>query len=63
MRLTTGRCHACRVRYTWQGPPRLKDAYCPRCGMHLDLTTHLWKGENSTERPIDRETASKLHIM
>jgi rRNA maturation endonuclease Nob1 len=51
MRTTTGRCRACKVRYTWPGQPLLRNAYCPVCGMPLFLTTHLWKGKESTRTP------------
>lgn len=51
-RTTTGRCHHCNIRYAWQGKPRLKDAYCPKCKNMLHATTHLFKGQTITAQPI-----------
>jgi uncharacterized paraquat-inducible protein A len=51
-RETTGTCHRCKIRFTWPGKPRLKDAFCPYCGCKLRQTTHLWKGRNDRRQPI-----------
>lgn len=40
---TQGKCTTCKVRWLWQGRPRLKDALCPQCGKKLDRTTHFLK--------------------
>jgi uncharacterized paraquat-inducible protein A len=40
-RNVSGRCHRCNIRYVWQPPPLLRDAYCPRCSSKLQQTTHL----------------------
>lgn len=49
----TGRCHSCKIRFTWRGSPLLRNAFCPHCGKPLHQTTHLWRGENSTVAPLD----------
>ncbi len=50
-RTISGRCHRCKIRFTWEGKPRLKDAYCPYCQAKLELTTHLWQGKTEHRRP------------
>lgn len=52
---TSGRCHACQIRYTWKGLPRLRDAFCPGCGGKLKATTHLFKGTNCRAIPTSRQ--------
>jgi len=54
MRHTTGRCHKCLIRFTWQGAPLLRDALCPYCNSPLQLTTHLWHGESQDKKPATR---------
>lgn len=39
-----GRCEHCRVRWVWDGRPRLKDAWCPKCGRRLLRTSHQYSG-------------------
>jgi hypothetical protein len=53
VRLTTGKCSACRVRYEWpQGRSRLRrNAYCPDCGDKLRATTHLLQWRVRCELP------------
>ncbi len=48
---TSGRCHKCEVRFVWPKSAHilLKDAFCPRCGRKLQLTTHMWKGDESRD--------------
>jgi rRNA maturation endonuclease Nob1 len=54
-RETTGRCHRCKIRFIWEGKPRLKDAFCPDCGSKLQQTTHLWKGRSDRRQPMARK--------
>ena len=35
-----GKCVRCRVRWTWNGAPLLRDAYCPNCHGKLYQTSH-----------------------
>lgn len=58
-RQITGRCHACNVRFTWCPPPKLRDANCPRCGVPLNLTTHYFRGEQSTQAPTGVNGSNK----
>lgn len=37
-----GRCEHCRVRWVWEGRPRLKDATCPKCGRRLLRTSRQY---------------------
>lgn len=38
-----GKCKSCKRAYRWQAPPKLRDAYCPMCGVKLSATTHLYR--------------------
>jgi uncharacterized paraquat-inducible protein A len=51
---TSGRCWKCNIRYVWKGKPRLKNAYCPKCGLKLKATTHQFKGGTIEQKPIER---------
>ena len=53
-RQVTGRCHRCKVRFTWSAPPRLKESDCPLCHAPLQATTHLWQGANLIKKPFTR---------
>ena len=38
--MTQVKCVRCRVRWTWNGSPLLRDAYCPQCHAKLYQTSH-----------------------
>jgi len=41
--VTQGKCITCRIKFLFDYPKRLKDAYCPFCGEKLRATTYLLK--------------------
>ncbi len=48
-----GRCTACKLVFVWDGPPLLRDARCPRCGMDLRTSLTMSAGQKLMERPTD----------
>lgn len=47
MSVTQGKCTTCRLRLTWPaGKPKLRDAYCSKCGTKLERTSSQldWPG-------------------
>ncbi len=36
-----GICKACRLAFSWDRPPMLRDARCPKCGSPLRRTSHV----------------------
>lgn len=50
-----GRCTQCKVAYSWDNAPLLRDARCPTCGMDLRKCKLLSVGKHLFERPTDAQ--------
>lgn len=59
--MTQGKCTHCRVRYTWKGLPRLRNAHCPSCGGRLYSTTYRlqWPVRNVTGHQVGQPRSAQ----
>ena len=61
--MAQGKCVRCRIRWTWNGSPLLRDAYCPDCGSKLYQTTYRLRWPVREEQPQARETAKMTQAV
>jgi len=55
--VTQVKCVRCRVRWTWNGSPLLRDAYCPECGAKLYQTSYRLRWPVREQQAKTREAA------